>query len=164
MQFDSGVSGERFKACMSRFATGVTVVTTIDSVGAMYGVTVSSFNSVSLNPPLVLFSMERSSSRFPVFSGCSRFIVNILSDGQKSISEDFAERREGHWERCDFLISDGMPILCGIVAYFKCSVYGRYDGGDHDIIVGRVLECNLLDEEDSLLYYRGRYWMIGDRL
>ncbi|MCU7611498.1 flavin reductase family protein [Anaplasma capra] len=153
----SGVSPELFKSCMGRFATGVTVVTTVDCHGVMHGVTVSSFNSVSLNPPLVLFSIEKSSSRFGAFSSCARFIVNILGESQADISADFANRSRHHWENHDFVTVDGMPVIGGAITYLHCAMHHLYDGGDHKIVVGEVLDCKALTDEGPLLYYRGEY-------
>ena len=158
------VSSKRFKSCMGRFATGVTVVTSTDDAGVMHGVTVSSFNSVSLAPPLVLFSIQKASSRFHAFSRCSRFVVNVLSDSQREVSQDFAYRSEGHWDSHDFIILYDIPIICGSLAYFYCSLYNVYDGGDHEIVVGRVLDCANLEDDEPLLYYRGKYWTIDKEL
>lgn len=159
-----GVPPGLFKSCMGRFVTGITVVTTVDAAGDKCGITVSSFNSVSLDPPLVLFSVQKTASRFQAFSSCPEFIVNILSDTQKNVSQDFAERSSEHWERHRFTVISGMPVICGALAYLHCSSYNVYDGGDHKIVVGRVLNCNVLGDGGPLVHYRGRYWAMGEEL
>lgn len=160
MQLESVPVG-RFKSCVGRFSTGVTVVTTVDATGGKCGITVSSFNSVSLEPPLVLFSVEKTASRFHAFSNCSGFVVNILSDRQKDVSQDFADRNAEHWEKHGYVALAGMPVICGALAYFHCALYNVYDGGDHKIVVGRVLDCDILEDTSPLLHYRGKYWVIG---
>ncbi|EOA63109.1 flavin reductase like domain protein [Anaplasma phagocytophilum str. CRT53-1] len=164
MQQLGSISAKRFKSCMGRFATGVTVVTTVDSSGAQHGVTVSSFNSVSLDPPLVLFSIQKSSSRFAAFSQCTEFVVNILSDAQKDVSQDFACNLVENWDSHDYIKLSGIPVICGSIAYFHCALYRLYDGGDHKIVVGRVLDCATLEDDDPLLHYRGSYWSINHEL
>ncbi|MGN7678365.1 MAG: flavin reductase family protein [Anaplasma sp.] len=158
------VTPEHFRSCMGRFATGVTVVTTTDQGGAMHGITVGSFNAVSLDPPLVLFSIGESSSRFGVFSSCTRFIVNVLSDGQKKVSKDFSERKGEQWEDRVFTVVEDVPVIDGVIAYFYCAMHHLYDGGDHKIVVGRVLDCKTLTDANPLLYYRREYWKLGGRV
>ncbi|MDB1135229.1 flavin reductase family protein [Candidatus Anaplasma sp. TIGMIC] len=164
MQIGRNVSAGRFKSCMGRFATGVTVVTAVDSAGKKYGLTVNSFNSVSLDPPLILFSLQKSASRFSAFSQCAEFVVNVLSDRQKNVSDDFACRSEDHWDKHDFVKLSELPVICGAIAYFHCSQYRMYDGGDHEIVVGLVLDCATLEDDDPLLYFRGKYWSIDREL
>ncbi|MGN7661092.1 MAG: flavin reductase family protein [Anaplasma sp.] len=149
---------------MSRFATGVTVVTATDQGGTMHGITVSSFSAVSLDPPLVLFSIGRSSSRFGVFSSCTRFIVNVLGDGQKKVSKDFSERRSWQWGGCAFTVVEDVPVIDGVIAYFYCAMHHLYDGGDHKIVVGRVLGCRTLTDANPLLYYCREYWRLDNRV
>ncbi|QJC27378.1 p-hydroxyphenylacetate 3-hydroxylase, reductase component [Anaplasma platys] len=163
MQLESVPPG-RFRSCVGRFVTGVTVVTTTDTSGGRCGITVSSFNSVSLDPPLVLFSVQRTASRFQTFTSCSGFVVNILGDKQKDVSQDFADRSAEHWEKHSFTVHSGIPVVCGALAYFRCALYNVYDGGDHKIVVGRVLDCDILEDTSPLLYYRGKYWVIGKEL
>ncbi|WDM85034.1 flavin reductase family protein [Ehrlichia sp. JZT12] len=150
------------KSCLSEFVTGITVVTTVSQDGNKYGITVNSFNSVSLVPPMVLFSIEKSASRFEVFNSCSKFIVNILSDKQKSISQDFAKCNIQNWEDFSCNIIDGIPVIDGAISYIYCAKKHVYDGGDHKIIVGQVIHCSKLNNDGNpLVYYRGKYMMIG---
>ena len=158
----SGFPRAYIKSCLSEFVTGVTVVTTISRSGSMHGITVNSFNSVSLVPPMVLFSIEKSASRFEIFHTCSRFIVNILSDKQKSISQGFAESDVEDWKGFNYSVMDGIPIIDGIISYMYCAKKHVYDGGDHKIIVGKVISCSKVNSNDKpLVYYKGKYMIIG---
>ncbi|QGR02639.1 flavin reductase [Ehrlichia ruminantium] len=153
------------KSCLSEFVTGVTVVTTVSDSGTMHGITVNSFNSVSLVPPMVLFSIEKSASRFKVFAKCTRFIVNVLSHKQKEISRSFAACDLQNWEDFQYNVIDGIPVISGCMSYIYCMKKCMYDGGDHKIIIGQVINCSKLNTQDSpLVYYRGRYMILGDVL
>ncbi|GAT76427.1 flavoprotein oxygenase [Ehrlichia ruminantium] len=160
-----GFSKAYLKSCLGQFATGVTIVTTVSETGSMHGITVNSFNSVSLAPPMVLFSIEKSASRFKVFATCKKFVVNILSSKQKEISKNFAECDLQNWEDFQYDIMDGVPMISGCISYIYCIKKYVYDGGDHKIIIGQVIDCSKLDSKDSpLVYYRGQYMAIGDPL
>ncbi len=137
------------------FATGVTVVTTRTPDGPL-GITANSFSSVSLAPPLVLWSPARRSSRFPAFEAASHFAVHILAEGQQAIAEHFARlgtgfERFGHVEG-----AGGVPLLAGCAARFECRHAAQFDGGDHLICVGEVLRLSHSDLP-PLIYHRGDY-------
>ncbi len=144
-----------FRDVMGRFASGVTVVTTVANDGAPVGVTVSSFSSVSLKPPLVLWSLGLRAPSLPVFRGAGRFAVNILPGTQRHLCEQFArpspDKFSGVAYRRD---SNGLPLLDGAVAQIICSTWRRYPGGDHEIFVGRVQALRAWDH-DPLVIYRG---------
>ncbi len=137
------------------FATGVTVVTTLTERGPM-GITANSFASVSLTPPLVLWSPARKSTRFAAFETASHFAIHILAEDQRDLSDLFA--REG--EDFDNLsTTPGLgqaPLLEGCVARLECAHSAGHDGGDHLIVVGEVLRITHSDKR-PLLYHRGRY-------
>lgn len=122
------------------FATGVAVITTVDGQGNPFGVTVNSFNSVSLDPPLVLWSLARRAWSLPVFDQENGFCVNILSAGQDDLCRLFSSRVEDRfaeigWRR-DAL---GLPVLDGALAVLSCRNWARHDGGDHEIFLGEVV-------------------------
>lgn len=143
------------RGALGRFATGVTVVTTMTAAGPL-GITANSFSSVSLRPPLLLWSPARKSRRFPAFEAASHFAVHVLSDGQRALAEDFSGPGEG-FEGLDYEPGLGeVPLLAGCVARFECRHAAGYDGGDHLIVVGEVLRLVQADLP-PLLYYRGRY-------
>ena len=156
------ISETYLKSCLSEFVTGITIITTVSESGSMHGITVNSFNSVSLVPPMVLFSIEKSASRFEIFHTCSRFIVNILSEKQKDVSKSFAERYVQDWGDFSSSVIDGIPVIDGVMSYIYCTKKHVYDGGDHKIIVGEVIDCSKLNNEDKpLVYYKGKYMIIG---
>lgn len=146
-----------FRRALSCFATGVAVATTLDGAGAPAGITISSFNSVSLDPPLILWSVGVDSVSFDAFASADHFAVNVLAKHQAELSDRFAARsgdkfaglgcREG---------LHGVPILPEFTACFECSTEYRYPGGDHLIIVGRVLRFEDHDLE-PLIFYRSRF-------
>jgi len=158
---DNNLDLQEFKRALSCFATGVAVVTTLDSDGTKVGMTVSSFNSVSLDPPLVLWSIANDANSYSVFVGAKYFAVNVLAMHQDNISSQFAQKGEDKFQglECRSGIS-GVPVLPEYAACFECSTENVFDGGDHKIIVGRVLK---LDDRDfnPLIFYRGRFLKDG---
>ena len=154
---DNNVDLQKFRRALSCFATGVAVVTTLDANGDKVGITVSSFNSVSLDPPLVLWSIASDSSSYSVFTSAKYFAVNILAMHQDQLSSQFAKRGGDKFEGLECRSGiEGVPILPDYAACFECSTENIFDGGDHKIIVGRVLK--LEDREsDPLIFYRGQF-------
>jgi flavin reductase (DIM6/NTAB) family NADH-FMN oxidoreductase RutF len=145
---------------LGRFATGVTVVTTMTADGPL-GITANSFASVSLEPPLVLWSPARKSWRFPSFEAASHFAIHVLSAGQRDLAESFSRPGDDGFVGLQFTSGIGdAPLLAGCTARFECRHEAGYEGGDHLIVVGEVLR---LEEADlpPLLYHRGRYRVLG---
>lgn len=141
------------------FATGVTIVTTRLPDGTPLGMTVNSFNSVSLNPPLVLWSLSRSASALAVFHGCSHYAVNVLGVAQQALAERFASRVPDRWVGVDAVPgAGGAPLLAGAVATFECVNRSRYEEGDHVIFVGEVTRCTHHPEAAPLLFHGGRFY------
>lgn len=147
-----------FRNALGHFATGVCVVTTRGADGEAVGVTVNSFASVSLDPPLVLWSLDRASDRFPLFMAAEHFCVNVLDGRAQHISHRLSRKGERslEMELCKFGTT-ALPILEDALAHFECKVEARHDGGDHVIFVGRVLSFDHKRDGDPLLFYRGRY-------
>ena len=147
-----------FRQAMGRFATGVTVVTTLDAAGAPVGVTVNSFGSVSLKPPLVLFCLDRQALAFPAFSSARHFAVNVLRESQRGLSEAFSNNHVNVWGEVAYARGrGGCPILAGCLANIECSLDRLHGGGDHVILVGRVEAVACADTDSPLVYYQGRY-------
>lgn len=153
------IDPKAFRQALSHFATGVTVVTTRDAAGQPIGVTASSFNSVSLEPPLVLWSIGRNAYSYPVFAETQHFAVHVLAEHQQEWSNRFGRAGEdkfGGLNWCDGIAA--LPLLEGCPVRFECSVEHRYEGGDHMILVGRVLRVTEADcAAAPLLFHRGRY-------
>ncbi|HEX2603090.1 MAG TPA: flavin reductase family protein, partial [Oxalicibacterium sp.] len=135
----SPVDPRHFRDALSQFATGVTVITTRLDDGSFLGLTASSFNSVSLDPPLVLWSLAQRANSLPVFSGNSHYVVNILSAQQIDLADKFAQPAKDRFAGVEYTLSPtGLPILAGVAAWFECHNRSRYPEGDHVIFVGEV--------------------------
>jgi len=146
-----------YRRALSCFATGVAVATTLDESGRRAGMTISSFSSVSLDPPLVLWSIANDSVSYDVFMNAEYFAINVLAISQNAISARFAQSGKNKFEGLGCLSGiGGVPILPECSASFECAAEHRYEGGDHKIIVGRVLSFE--DREtDPLIFYRGQF-------
>ena len=140
------------------FTTGVTVVTTVDSQGEPVGLTASSFNSVSLDPPLVLWSLSQNSRSMAAFRHGTHYAINVLASDQQALAERFASRLGKRWVGVDWQPGlGGAPLLNGAVAYFECANRSRYVEGDHIIFVGQVEHCSHRPDVTPLLYHGGQF-------
>lgn len=147
-----------FRDTLGSFATGVTVITARAPNGERIGLTVSSFNSVSLDPPLILWSLSGQSPNIDAFRNASHYAVNVLSAGQENISNRFAARGDDRF--AGLTLRDGLggaPLLEGCCAYFECANEQRHPGGDHTIFVGRVERFTAGEEQLPLVFHGGRY-------
>jgi flavin reductase (DIM6/NTAB) family NADH-FMN oxidoreductase RutF len=154
-----GFSSQEFRASLGMFATGVTIVTARTPAGVLVGLTANSFNSVSLNPPLVLWSLAQAASSMAAFSTGSHYAINILAADQKALAERFASRREDRWTDVAFTEGAcGAPLLDGAAATFECFNRSRYEEGDHVIFVGEVERCSHRDGASPLLYHGGKFY------
>jgi flavin reductase (DIM6/NTAB) family NADH-FMN oxidoreductase RutF len=153
--FDS----HQFKLALGRFPTGVTIVTTRDSQGMPVGLTVSSFNSVSLSPPLVVWSLKRSSSSLAVFEHCQRYVVQVLAANQLELGIRFAMGTPSERFAGQTLIDcpNGTPRLdIPSAAWFECHNRSFYDEGDHIVLIGEVENCEH-STRPPLIYHAGGY-------
>ena len=151
--FDSA----QFRKALSQFATGVTIITTRLEDGSLIGLTASSFNSVSLTPPLVLWSLSEQSSSMPVFSGNSHYVINILGAEQAGLAEQFSRKTGDRFAGVEYVLSrTGQPILKGVSAWFECHNRSRYPEGDHVIFVGEVEHCEV-SPQAPLVYHNGTF-------
>jgi len=143
------------RTSLGRFATGVTVLTAMSDDGPI-GMTVNSFSSVSLDPPLIAWSLAKRSGRYLPFAGAHYFSVNVLGSTQAEVAMRFARDAtafdEAHWEEGEL----EMPVLKGALACFECSREFLYEGGDHTIIIGRV-EYATVGSGEPLLFYGGAF-------
>lgn len=157
-----------FRNCCGRFATGVTVVTATLADGSPVGVTVNSFSSVSLAPPLVLFCLDNKALSFDAFSLTSHFAFNILSEAQQKVSNNFASQGIDKFEDADYHFNEkNVPILNNCLATIECRMHAVHDGGDHQIIVGQVLsisapELSSGSDGRPLLYFSGGYQKLSE--
>ncbi len=147
----------QFRQALSQFATGVTVITTRLADGSFRGLTASSFNSVSLEPPLVLWSLAEGANSMPVFSGNSHYVINVLGADQAHLAQRFSRRTADPFAGIAYELSrTGQPILKGVSAWFECHNRSRYPEGDHVIFVGEVENC-AFDPQASLIFHAGRF-------
>ena len=152
-------SQKEFRASLAMFATGVTIVTARTPAGELVGLTANSFNSVSLNPPLVLWSLSQAASSMAALTTGSHYAINILAADQKELAERFSSKRADRWQGVAF--TDGLagaPLLTGAVASFECFNRSRYEEGDHVIFVGEVERCNHRAGAAPLLFHGGKFY------
>ena len=142
---------------LGEFATGVAVVTARGIDGQPVGVTINSFASVSLEPPLVLWSLGLQSPTRAAFEACSHYAINVLAADQTDISQQFSQALGDRFAGIEWKVGAGdTPILPGCCARFECRNEMRYPGGDHVILVGQVEHFNR-DEKPPLVFHGGRY-------
>lgn len=143
----------------SQFPTGVTVITTVTESGEPIGVTASSFNTVSIDPPLILWSIDKNAYSLNTFQQCKHFAVNVLTEEQVDLSNRFAGRGEDKFQGVTFSLGQGdCPLLEGTLAQLVCSNWAVYEGGDHLILVGKVLDFHLSSESQRpLVFSQGSY-------
>jgi flavin reductase (DIM6/NTAB) family NADH-FMN oxidoreductase RutF len=152
------VTSDQFRAVLGRFASGVTIVTARHTNGEDHGMTASAFCSVSLEPPLVLACIERTTDMFTVLRVAGRFGVSILSEDQEALSRRFAELPAGRFDGVGYTRSDsGVLLLDDAIAHLECRCIARHEAGDHDIVVGEVEAAHVGGGGRPLLYYRGGY-------
>lgn len=153
-----------YRRALGSFATGVAVVTALNGHGEKVGITINSFSSVSLGPPLILWSVSVDSERYNVFLNAKHFAVHVLNKRQRDVCEKFAARDDGKFDGMDCKEGiAGVPILPEFSAVFECEVEHRYNGGDHTILVGRVQRFEDR-HSDPLVIHRGKYLQLGDNL
>ena len=159
LSYLGGSEPRMLRDALGCFGTGVTVVTTIDQNGEPIGLTANSFTSVSLDPPLILFSLLKKSASLQTFVDAGRFAVNVLHIGQQPVAGRFATRDVARFDTVDWgiLSEGGSPILAGSLASFDCRTYAVHEGGDHLIFIGEVQHAWFEPHRDPLLYFRGRY-------
>jgi flavin reductase (DIM6/NTAB) family NADH-FMN oxidoreductase RutF len=152
--FDSA----RFRQVLGHFPTGVTVITGLDRLGTPTGLTIGSFTSVSLDPPLVGFLPGKSSTTWPAIAETGRFCVNVLGSHQGELCWRFAKESEGRFDGIDWVPApSGLPLLPGVVAWMDCVVEHVYEMGDHWFVLGRVEDLAHADDvNDAMIFFRGK--------
>lgn len=150
-------STQRFlRDCLGRFATGVTIIATRDAAGRPVGLTANSFGSLSLDPPLVLWSLGRHAFSAPIFQAASHFGVSVLAGRQVELARRFAQRRDDRFDGVALRASDAsVPLIAGAIAWFECRRVGEQLQGDHLIFIGEVEQCGHAGGE-PLLFHDGR--------
>ena len=152
-----GFNSRELRNALGAFGTGVTIITTRGHDGKPHGMTVNSFSSVSLNPPLILWSASLYANSLPAFQESSHFVVNILAHDQIELSNRFAKQSDDKFVDVDHLTPEsGAPVLIGSAAHFECRNEFRHYGGDHIIFIGHV-ERFAYTDKPVLMFCRGKY-------
>jgi flavin reductase (DIM6/NTAB) family NADH-FMN oxidoreductase RutF len=157
-EYRSGHDPRTLRDALGCFATGVTVVTCLDDAGRPAGLTVNSFTSVSLEPPLLLVCIHKQAASAAALTAAGNFAVNVLQTKQRPASITFSTRVEDRFDETPWACGEaGAPILKDSLGVFECERFAVYDGGDHHILVGRVVKASFDSSLDPLLFFRGRY-------
>jgi flavin reductase (DIM6/NTAB) family NADH-FMN oxidoreductase RutF len=152
------------RRALGKYATGVTIVSCIDAHGGFVGLTANSFNSLSLTPPLVLWSLRQESPNLPAFAAAPRFAVNVLAEAQVELSRRFASRLEDKFTEGVWALGEhGAPVLAGCAAVFECETVSHQEAGDHRLFIGRVLACTE-SALPPLVFRAGHYHLLGEVL
>lgn len=152
-------SPDEFRAALGQFTTGVTIVTARTPDGRLVGLTANSFNSVSLSPPLVLWSLARQSTSMPGFLAATHYAINVLAADQRLLAERFARKGIDRFEGTPWRTGlTGAPVIEGAVAVFECSHRSQHDEGDHVIFVGEVGHCRRRVGATPLVFHGGRFF------
>lgn len=147
----------RFRDVFGHFATGVTIITAMDRDEPV-GMAANSFTSLSLDPPLVLFCVADSSSTWPRIESADRFAINILGEEHESVSQLFALKGADRFSTVSWRSGvSGAPVLDEAIAYIDCEFEAKHPGGDHKIIVGRVLDLDMREDARPLVFFKGLY-------
>ena len=151
------ITEEEFRHLLSRFASGVCVVTSRSCDGTFYGITVSAFSSVSLSPPLILICIEKTTASHDVLLNSGSFVVNLLAENQVHLSEHFAQPSGDKFDGIDFeLNGSGLPELKNALGTLSCRMVHQFSAGDHTIFVGQV-DNGFAEDSLPLIYFRGQY-------
>jgi len=151
------INKENFKKSLSTFATGITVIATKNN-SILYGKTINSFSSLSLSPPLVLFSLDNKSSKLNIFKKSKTVSINILSKKQKLISNNFAKKNPD-WKEIEYnILKNGNPIIKNCVSNLDCKIIDKIKKGDHLIFICKVLHALNNNKLKPLIYYNSKYF------
>lgn len=158
------VDPRQLRSALGRFTTGVTIVTCCDALGQFVGLTANSFNSLSVDPPLVLWSLRSVSPSVAAFEAAPRFAVNVLAEAQVDLSRRFASKAEDRFAEGAWALGEhGAPVLAGSAAVFECELVSQQVAGDHRLFIGRVLACTE-SALPPLVFQAGHYHLLGEVL
>ena len=153
-----GFDGRELRDALGRFATGVCVITVVTENGQALGLTANSFSSVSLDPPLVLWNLQNNSDVYHAFAGPKIFGINVLGAEHEELSNRYAKKGDHQLDEAHYNIGEhGAPVFPGALVSFECELDAAHEGGDHLIIVGRVLDMHSRPTGEPLVFYSGAY-------
>ena len=154
----SPFTSQELRKGFSSFATGVTVITCLDDSQQAHGITISSFNTVSLEPPLILWSLKKHSRLMPFFEVCHPQLIHVLARGQESLAMHFATVKENQFDGvAHSTTANGLAQIDQCVAYYECETISVYAGGDHNIIVAKVLQLQNHPEREPLIFAKSKF-------
>ena len=156
-------SAREFRNALGMFPTGVAVITARAPTGRPIGITVNSFTSVSLDPPLISFNLAKTLASFEELCQCETFVVNLLTEEQSTVSTGFARANTDKWACANSRIGHTEnPVLVPHLAVFECARFAIHEAGDHLIVIGRVLRFEINEDAAPLVFFRGRYRGVGN--
>lgn len=159
---NNGLDPKLFRDALGHFASGVAIVTAKGENEELAGMTISSFNSVSLDPPLVLFSIDRKAYSLPIYEQADGYAINILEHDEQDLCMRFAKALGDKWTGLDYTIGyGGAPLLSGSIVSFECKPYQQYEGGDHIIFLAEVVQFQV-NKGYPLVFYKGRFQKLTD--
>ncbi|MFU8765760.1 MAG: flavin reductase family protein [Haliea sp.] len=153
------LDGRELRNALGRFATGVCLITAVTEEGEPLALTANSFSSVSLDPPLVLWSLQNNSEVFSLYAGAQKFAINVLAGTQQELSSRYARKGDHVLDPEHFVLGEngGAPLINDALVSFECSLDATHPGGDHLIIIGRVDAMHVRPEGEPLVFYSGAY-------
>ena len=156
------VSESNLREVMSHYLTGVTIVTVTKPDGMPYGLTVNSFNSVSLTPPLILWSLDNKNSNLSLFENTAGFAINIMAADQTNLCRRFADKDDDRFVDVDWTFgTSGQPLITNALAHIECRPWQTYAGGDHTIFVGEVIHAQHTSDRPAAAFFKGRLGHYG---
>lgn len=154
-----------FRRVLGTYPTGVCVITALSEDGKPLGLVVGSFTSVSMNPPLVGFFPDKSSTTWPLIEKAGHFAVNVMAADQKEVTRAVAAKGEARFMGVEYVISaHDLPIIANSIAAIECRLYSATEAGDHWFVLGEVLRMETVREDDPMLFHRGRYGGFAERM
>jgi flavin reductase (DIM6/NTAB) family NADH-FMN oxidoreductase RutF len=151
----------QYRQVLGRFATGIAIVTCLDRNGRRAAMTINSFTSLSIDPPLVLWNIDRKSDQYDAFDGATHVAINILAEHQQPVSDHFATPSDDKFGTATHRAGHGgAPLIDDVCATLQCRIANRFDGGDHIIVIGEVLDLDACDSP-PLIYHGGRYRVLA---
>jgi len=154
----AGIDPARFRQVLGSYPTGVCVITALDSEGDPTGMVVGTFTSVSLDPPLVGFLPDKSSSTWPKIEQAGHFCVNVLGSDQQQVCGQMAARGPDRFAGVDYTVTaNRLPVIAEAIAFIECRIHSVSEAGDHWFVLGEVLSMDAPRDEDPMLFHRGRY-------
>lgn len=161
---DTPLDTKALRSCLGQMATGITVIATRGADGVLVGLTANSFSALSLDPPLIIWSLRLASPNLAVFQSQPRFVVNVLTEAQTEVSRQFASSQPDKFDGAAYALNEyGLPLLHGASAWFECRTVSQQTAGDHCLFIAQVERFNQA-EAQPLVFHAGGYFALGSRL